>query len=36
MVAVLWQVAGEEMDGWYMVICADGRRGLVPSSYVQM
>ena len=30
------QVAGGEVDGWYQVIRADGRQGLVPSSYVQL
>jgi len=30
------QVLGAEVDGWYNVQSADGRRGLVPSTYIEI
>ena len=33
---ILLQVLGEEIDGWYNVQLADGKRGLVPSTYIEI
>ena len=30
------QVLGDEVDGWFNVQSADGRRGLVPSTYIEI
>ena len=30
------QVLGDEIDGWYNVQLSDGRRGLVPSTYIEI